>query len=115
MLSDCNPAYFCTKGILPTRILIVRRCGHAAERKQWAIDQSENTVVSVGMPGIREIETSSSVAEVETISKNLSIGGLLVGSAALIPEHTPVSFIICVRGEKIRIPFTWQEKARSHV
>ena len=49
-------------------------------------------------------ETSSSVAEVETISKNLSIGGLLVRSAALIPEHTPVSFIICVRGEKILYP-----------
>jgi len=44
-------------------------------------------------------QAAGSVSELETISQNVSIGGLLVKSAALIPEHTPVTFIINVQGE----------------
>jgi hypothetical protein len=36
--------------------------------------------------------------EVEGVSKNVSIGGLLVRSTTAIPRHTPVSFIISLHG-----------------
>ena len=45
-------------------------------------------------------QAAGSVSELETISENVSIGGLLVKSAAMIPEHTPVTFIINVQGEQ---------------
>jgi len=45
-------------------------------------------------------QAAGSVSELETISQNVSIGGLLVKSAAMIPEHTPVTFIISVQGEQ---------------
>ena len=38
--------------------------------------------------------------EVEAVSRDVSLGGILVRSAAMIPEHTPVTFIISVRGEQ---------------
>jgi hypothetical protein len=47
-----------------------------------------------------KFQAANSIAEVETVSKNVSIGGLLVHSALVIPEHTPVTFIMCVRGEQ---------------
>ncbi len=34
--------------------------------------------------------------EIEGVSKNLSIGGLLVRSTLAIPKHTSVSFMICL-------------------
>ncbi len=37
--------------------------------------------------------------EVETISKNISVGGLLVRSASPMPERTPVTFVISLHGE----------------
>ena len=47
-----------------------------------------------------KFRAANRATEVETISRNLSIGGLLVNSAAMIPEHTPVTFIISVLGEQ---------------
>ena len=38
--------------------------------------------------------------ELETISKNLSIGGFLMRSASAIPLHTPITFIISVHGQQ---------------
>jgi len=45
-----------------------------------------------------KFQGTNSATEVDTITQNVSIGGLLVKSAAIIPEHTPVTFIIRVRG-----------------
>ena len=47
-----------------------------------------------------KFQAANCATEVETISRNVSIGGLLVNSAAMIPEHTPVAFIISVLGEQ---------------
>ena len=47
-----------------------------------------------------KFQAANSATEVETISQNVSIGGLLVKSAAMIPEHTPVTFVIIVQGEQ---------------
>ena len=43
-------------------------------------------------------EPGGSSVEVETLSKNVSIGGLLVRSDSIIPEHTPVTFVISIQG-----------------
>ena len=38
--------------------------------------------------------------ELETISKNVNIGGFLVRSATAIPLHTPITFIMTVHAEQ---------------
>jgi len=47
-----------------------------------------------------KFQATNCATEVETISRNVSIGGLLLNSAAMIPEHTPVNFILSVLGEQ---------------
>ena len=47
-----------------------------------------------------KFQADSSASEVQTISQDVSIGGIMVKSASMIPEHTPVSFIISVQGEQ---------------
>jgi hypothetical protein len=42
--------------------------------------------------------------ELETVSKNLSIGGFMARSATAIPLHTPITFIISVHGEQAMRP-----------
>ena len=46
-----------------------------------------------------KFQAAGCATEVEAICQNVSIGGLLVASASLIPEHTRVTFIISVQGE----------------
>jgi hypothetical protein len=47
-----------------------------------------------------EFRSSGSAAEVETVSENVSICGLLVRSSTMIPKHTPVTFIISIEGHQ---------------
>lgn len=42
----------------------------------------------------------STTAEIEAVSKNLSVGGLLVRSALPVPEHTAVTFVLSVHGSQ---------------
>lgn len=49
-------------------------------------------------------QSVSSAIEIKAISKNVSIGGLLVKSATMIPEHTPVTFIMNARGDQVVYP-----------
>jgi len=46
-----------------------------------------------------KFQAGNSAIEIETISQNVSIGGVLVKSAAMIAEHTRVAFIISVPKE----------------
>jgi len=45
-------------------------------------------------------QVGSTNCEVETVSKNVSVGGLLVRSALPVPEQTPVTFILSVHGKE---------------
>src|ERR1700722_16950363 len=47
-----------------------------------------------------KVQSRSFAAEIEGVSKNVSVGGLLVRSAGMIPENTLVSFILSVHGER---------------
>jgi hypothetical protein len=53
----------------------------------------------LGYPVRVRFQAAGPVAEVESISKNVGIGGLLLESASVIPEHTPVTFTIRIDGE----------------
>ncbi len=44
-------------------------------------------------------QVDSPVIEVQAIIQNVSIGGFLLTSAAMIPQPTTVTFVICLRGE----------------
>ena len=51
-------------------------------------------------PVLVQYQTSGTTAEVEAVTKNVSIGGILISSAIVIPLHTPVSFNICIQKDK---------------
>ena len=45
-----------------------------------------------------------SVSEVGAVSKNVSIGGLLLETASPIPQHSPVRFIMTIHGGPVIRP-----------
>jgi PilZ domain len=52
---------------------------------------------------ILKYHTGDSVSELQAVSKNVSIGGLLLETDSLIPQCCPVSFVVTVnRGPVIR-------------
>src|ERR1700688_3826554 len=53
-------------------------------------------------PARLKIHSADLVAEFEAISRNISICGVLLESSAMIPQHTPVSFVVTVEGGKAR-------------
>lgn len=51
-----------------------------------------------------KVRSRSLATEIEGVSKNVSVGGLLVRSTGMIPQNTPVSFILSVHGEQAARP-----------
>ena len=51
-----------------------------------------------------KFQCGGSAVKVEAISQNVSIGGLLVRSASMIPLHTTVTFAMHAQGEKVIRP-----------
>ena len=47
-----------------------------------------------------KVQFGSEATEFEAVSKNVSVGGLLVRSTGVIPQNTPVTFILSVHGER---------------
>lgn len=45
-------------------------------------------------------QVSSEPAEIEGVSKDLSVGGLLVRSVRPVPQHTVVNFVLSVHGRQ---------------
>jgi len=46
----------------------------------------------------------SSVSELDAVSRNVSIGGMLLEAASAIPQHSPVSFLMTLQGGPIVHP-----------
>jgi len=46
--------------------------------------------------------TTEGISAVDTLSKDISIGGLALDCPVSIPEHSPVSFVISLRGRSLR-------------
>jgi hypothetical protein len=55
-------------------------------------------------PVLMTFQSGGSTAAVEGVSKNVSIGGLLVRSSSMIPQYAPVTFTIHVVGEQTGRP-----------
>ena len=45
-----------------------------------------------------KVHSSDLAAEFQAMSRNISIRGLLLETSAMIPRHTPVSFMVTVEG-----------------
>lgn len=48
--------------------------------------------------------SADSPAQVEAMTRNVSIGGLLLRTAAMIPQHTAVNFVITIQGDQLIRP-----------
>jgi len=54
----------------------------------------------LAFPVRMKVHCGSTDTEIETVSKNVSLGGLLVRSALPIAPRTPVTFVLSVHGEQ---------------
>lgn len=54
----------------------------------------------LAFPVRMNFQAGSNTAEIDGVSKNVSIGGLLVRSARPIPPQTPVTFVLSVHGKE---------------
>jgi len=53
----------------------------------------------LAFPVRMKFQSGAGSAEIEAVSKNISLGGLLVRSTLPIPPHTSVTFILSVHGK----------------
>src|SRR5215469_17176740 len=51
-------------------------------------------------PVMVQYQIDGTNAEIEAVTKNVCIGGILMVSAIVIPLHTPVRFRICIHKDK---------------
>jgi hypothetical protein len=51
-------------------------------------------------PVLIKFQSISHTDQIEAVSKNVSVGGLLVRSSLMIPEHAHVTFVLTVHGEE---------------
>ena len=59
---------------------------------------------SLQYPVRLKFHCADATIELDAVSKNISIGGLLLETSAIIPWHTPVSFIVTVRSPQVVRP-----------
>ncbi|HXM23176.1 MAG TPA: PilZ domain-containing protein [Terriglobales bacterium] len=51
-----------------------------------------------------KVHSADLIVELDAVSSNISIGGLLLETSFPIPQHTPVSFIVTVRSAQVVRP-----------
>ena len=51
-----------------------------------------------------KVHSPGAMVELEAVSRNISIGGLLLETSSMIPRHTPVSFVVTVRNDQVVRP-----------
>jgi hypothetical protein len=51
-----------------------------------------------------KVQITDSIIEFEAVSRNISVGGLLLETSSVIPQHSPVSFIVTVQGAQVVHP-----------
>jgi PilZ domain len=59
---------------------------------------------SVSYPVHMKFHFEDSVSELQAVTKNVSIGGLLIETASPIPQHCPVNFIMTLHGGAVIRP-----------
>ena len=51
-----------------------------------------------------KFHSGNPVSELDTVTRNVSLGGMLLETATAIPQHSPVSFVMTLRGGRIVRP-----------
>jgi hypothetical protein len=59
---------------------------------------------SLQYPVRLKVHAADSMVELDAVSRNISIGGLLLETSSMIPQHTPVSFIVTVWSDQVVRP-----------
>jgi len=59
---------------------------------------------SLKYPVRLKVHSADLMVEFEGVSRNISIGGLLLETSFPIPQHTPVSFVVTVEGSELGRP-----------
>ena len=60
---------------------------------------------SVSYPVHVKFHFEDSVSELQAVTKDVSVGGLLIETASPIPQHCPVDFIMTLHGGPVIRPF----------
>lgn len=80
------------------------RAGNAQERKYRRF--------SLKYPVHVKFHSGKAVCEVDGLSRNVSIGGLLLETATLIPQHSAVSFVMTLQGGPLVRPIALASEAK---
>jgi hypothetical protein len=67
---------------------------------------------SLQYPVHLRVHSADLMVEFEAISRNISIGGLLLEASSLIPQHTPVSFTVTVKHNELGRPIHFVGEGR---
>jgi PilZ domain len=59
---------------------------------------------SLQYPVRLRVQSADLIAEFEAMSRNISICGVLLESSSLIPQYTPVSFVVTVEASELGHP-----------
>jgi len=59
---------------------------------------------SLQYPVRLKVHSADSMVELDAVSRNISIGGLLLETSSMIPQHTPVSFTMTVWSAQVVRP-----------
>ncbi len=67
-------------------------------------EQRKHRRFSVSYPVHVKFHLEDSASELQAVTKDVSIGGLLLETASLIPQHCPVDFIMTLHGGPVTRP-----------
>jgi len=67
---------------------------------------------SLQYPVRLKVHSPDLIAEFEAVSRNISIGGLLLETSSMIPQYTPVSFVVMVEGTEVGRPIQFVGEGR---
>ncbi len=59
---------------------------------------------SLNYPVRVKLGSGSCPSELDAVSVNVSVGGMLLETAAMIPPHTPLRFVMTLQGGQIVLP-----------
>ena len=69
-----------------------------------ALQQRKHRRFSLQYPVRLKVHSAGSMMELDAMSRNISIGGLLLETSSMIPQHTPVSFVMTVQSPLVVRP-----------
>lgn len=72
--------------------------------RSFPLQQRKHRRFSLQYPVRLKVHSAELMVELDAVSRNISIGGLLLETSCMIPQHTPVSFVMTVRSDQVPRP-----------